>query len=651
MNKWLSLHGMLLVITFVTAFNRSMAQEPPVGIKDIQVQQVGKDAGVTIFGTAPLKYRTFTSEGGDSKFKINVEITNAVLNAPVTRDIPIGPVKRVSGVQWSSQPPVVRFSLECSTKVSFQAGASGSMIGIAVQGSNEQVTGVPVNQKQEEDPQPHEKISADITIPAVTPPPEEKPADIVVRGTPAINRTRKIPTSLKEKMDFMQYRKASITSVLRAFAEQYNLNIVIAKDVVDDMITVRLQDVSLKGAIDAILTANGYNYIQKENIILVKSRTNQMTEDMKTEIYKLNYLNANDIQINLNAIKSERGNIQMFIEGPIGTVGVELPITGQMGGVIGGGGGGGGAAGPVVATQRSNVLIITEVPEVLEKMKRIIYELDHPRAQVRIEVKLIETKLDDKDRWGVNWTSTLEAVGRGGQQTGVSSGGGGAAGAGGAGEGVIVPGIPLYLTKYKFGTLSLAQFRVVMEFLQSRGNTKLLNQPSISVLDNQQADISVGSIVPIEVSQIVTSAGGGGGAGGQQSQVPQTIVQQQPVTISLTVIPRVNEDKYITLWVQPKVNEISAYTGKNADLPVTSLRAANTQVRVKDGDTVVIGGLIKEDKLRTERRVKFLWQIPLIGRLFRHVSIDSQKSELLIFITPYIIRDMEFVTQKTETNH
>jgi type II secretory pathway component GspD/PulD (secretin) len=126
-----------------------------------------------------------------------------------------------------------------------------------------------------------------------------------------------------------------------------------------------------------------------------------------------------------------------------------------------------------------------------------------------------------------------------------------------------------------------------------------------------------------------------------------TTVQQQFVSIALTVVPRVNDDKFVTLWVQPSVSEITGYTGKYGDLPITSTRSANSQVRVKDGDTVIIGGLIKEDKLKTTKRVKFLSRIPLFGNLFIHNSIDSSRSELIIFITPYIIRDENFASQKT----
>ena len=113
------------------------------------------------------------------------------------------------------------------------------------------------------------------------------------------------------------------------------------------------------------------------------------------------------------------------------------------------------------------------------------------------------------------------------------------------------------------------------------------------------------------------------------------------VSISLSVIPHVNEDKYITLWLKPVVQEITGFTGEKSDIPIISDRTTNTQIRVRNGESIVIGGLIKEDRIQTTRKVKFLGDIPLLGALFRHTSIDTKRSELIIFITPKIIKEDE----------
>jgi len=372
-------------------------------------------------------------------------------------------------------------------------------------------------------------------------------------------------------------------------------------------------------------------------------------EDLETEIFHLKYINAGDIIDNLrNIITPDRGNIEMFVKSPVGEVGVALPA--MTGGV-----GGGAVAAPAAggAVSRSDVLFVTDYPEIIKNIRKIIKEVDVASKQVRIEVKLIETKLDDRDKLGINWTATAEVVGKGGIPSGAKQQGGGAGGTGeeatAEGEpGQQIPGKPLFVNKFHFGTLSLSQMRALLEMLEQKGNSKLLNQPSISVLDNQQADIAVGTIIPIEVYQPLMGAGGAGG-GGQQQQgmVGGTTVQQQFVSIALTVIPHVNLDRFITLWIKPNISEITGYTGKYNDLPITSTRTANSQVRVKDGDTVIIGGLIKEDKIKTTRRVKFLSDIPLFGNLFTYNSIEATKSELIILITPYIIRGEDFAVESS----
>ncbi|MFC1557874.1 secretin N-terminal domain-containing protein [candidate division KSB1 bacterium] len=460
----------------------------------------------------------------------------------------------------------------------------------------------------------------------------------------------------------MNYRQISIIDLLRIFSELYSVNIVISKDInEEDLITVRLQNVPLHGALEAILTANEYNYVKKNNIILIKNRATEIYGDLQTEIFQLDYINAGDIIENLRNIISPRGNIEMFVNSPMGEVGVTLPTVsgGNQGGFTQGGAGGAAEKLGIISEQkdRSDVLIVTDYPEVIDKLKNIIERLDNPPQQVRIEVKLIETKLDDTDKWGINWTATVEAIGRGGTPSGARQQGGGATGGatGGVGEeaeteastGTQVAGKPITVNNFRFGTLSFGQFRGLLEMLEQRGNSRLLNQPSISVIDNQQADIAVGTLVPVEVYQPLLTGGGGGGGQQQQSAAGGTTIQQQFVSIALTVIPHVSIDKYVTLWIQPSVSEITGYTGKYGDLPVTSTRTANSQVRVRDGDTVIIGGLIKEDKLHTTKRVKFLHKIPLFGSLFVYNAIESSRSELAVFITPYIIRSENFVAGET----
>ena len=673
-------------------------------VKDVSVQFEDNSIVVNIITDFTPDYRYFsldTSEEG--LFKVAIDIKNARFVQSKKITVNKGPLKQIRGNQWYTNPDIVRFVIDLTEKTDYTVeqvknGLSikfpfeGSVLPAQVQEKLPLKTDKLKEKKPAANEPPKKEVEEVKEIQGDKPEPvsagrEEKEPVIIIdtpekpeeAGESAVIAAHKAAepdtkeiekpsisdTPLGQTIEMMNYRQISIIDLLRIFSELYHVNIVISKDInEEDLITVRLQNVPLHGALEAILIANEYNYIKKNNIILIKNRATELIGDLQTEIFQLDYINAGDIIDNLRNIKSARGNIEMFVNSPMGEVGVSLPTVsgGNTGGFSSGGAGGAGGAETVgiISEQkdRSDVLIVTDYPEVIEKIRNIIERLDNPPQQVRIEVKLIETKLDDSDKWGINWSATVEAIGRGGMPSGARQTGGGATGGAagatigkeaetGASVGTQVAGKPITVNNFRFGTLSFTQLRGLLEMLEQKGNSRLLNQPSISVIDNQQADIAVGTLVPVEVYQPIMSGGGGGGGQQQQGTAGGTTIQQQFVSISLTVIPHVSINKYITLWIQPAVSEITGYTGKYGDLPITSTRTANSQVRVRDGDTVIIGGLIKEDKLQTTKRVKFLHKIPLFGSLFVYNAIESKRSELAIFITPYIIRSEDFVADKT----
>jgi len=548
-------------------------------VKNIDVQVENSNIVVKIITDFIPDYRYFCLEAGEFPFKVVVDVKNARLINSRVIDVNEGLVKRIRVGQWFTNPDIVRIIVDLSGKVGYNI----------------------------------EPIEEGISI--------------------------RIPYSKElagQNVEMMNYRNISIIDLLRVFSEIYNLNFVISKDVNEsDPVTVRLQNVPFEDALDAILTANEYNYIRKNGIILVKNHENKLMGDIETEIFQLRYINAGDIIENLrNIITPVIGNIEMFVKSPIGNVEVTLPTL--EGGMEAGAGlpemdasaqthSVTGAPADAVPTQRSNVLIVTDYPEVIERIGKIIKEIDIPSKQVRIEVKLIETEFDNKDKWGINWTAGEEV-----SPQGVS--------------GIQVPAKPLKVKSFQFGSLSLSQYKAILHLLEKRGNSRLLIMPSISVLDNQQANIAVGTIVPIDAYQPLMGSGADVEKTGMKGG---TAGKQQFTSISLTVVPHVNDDRYVTLWVQPTINEITSYTGKYGELPVTSTRTANSQVRVKDGDTVIIDGLIKEDKVKTTKRVKFLSKIPLLGKLFTFSSIETVRNELVIFVTPYIIEEENLASEKT----
>jgi type II secretory pathway component GspD/PulD (secretin) len=185
--------------------------------------------------------------------------------------------------------------------------------------------------------------------------------------------------------------------------------------------------------------------------------------------------------------------------------------------------------------------------------------------------------------------------------------------------------------KWQWGKLSLEETRLVLDFLQQRGNSKLISDPRITTLDNHPAEIKVTTIVPIQTINRFSEGG-----------AVQDIVtfQDEEVGITLNVTPHICGNGEVILDVKPTVAEIIGYSGPTDNQkPITSQRSVNAKITVGDGETAALGGLLKENKIETEKRVFLLGNLPILGHLFRHKSTESSTTELMIFITPTIISE------------
>jgi len=233
-------------------------------------------------------------------------------------------------------------------------------------------------------------------------------------------------------------------------------------------------------------------------------------------------------------------------------------------------------------------------------------EMDKPLPQVSIEARFIETRLTKDEAMGIDWSMRLRM----------------------AGVTTPLPFIPaMHWEEMTIATLSPAELTALLEILQREGRSRLLSNPHVATLENQPAVITVGTTVPIRQVMIEPATG----------REIVTYVERY-IPISLKVTPRISEDKYITMTITPSVEEIVEWRGPpGEERPVTSKREATTQITVRDGETITIGGLIKEDRIRTTGKIPILGDIPILSRLFRYDKIERKRSELLILITPHIL--------------
>ncbi|MBC8402121.1 MAG: hypothetical protein ISR95_03360 [Candidatus Marinimicrobia bacterium] len=418
----------------------------------------------------------------------------------------------------------------------------------------------------------------------------------------------------------LNFKGAKLIDILRLLAVQNNLNILF-EDVKGE-VTVSLSDVGLGTALDAILKVNGYDWFIQGNIIVVKPQDEEMTGELTTRVYKLEYADANSVGAALENVLTGKGKVQVFSPvagggvggagGARGGAGAAGAAGGALGGALGGGiasrGAVGGGIGGIGAFP--DHLLVTDVLSNFPFIEKIIKKLDKQVPQINIAVKFIETSLKADERLGINWDlrSTLS----------------------GPAEKTAVAATELALGKWnsmRFATLTLPVFSAILEVLSSDNNTRLLQEPQVTTKDNVLATLTEGVTIPILVPQPQ------GGLAGTQ---PFTF-EDQEISVTLSVQPRINEDKFVSMTVNIMVQSLVGYT-PTGERPITSQRSAQTQVMVANGETLLMGGLIYDHLTKTETAVPFLGNLPLIKRFFTHKSTTTEQRELLIFITPNIVR-------------
>jgi len=408
----------------------------------------------------------------------------------------------------------------------------------------------------------------------------------------------------------MDYREADLPNVLRLLARQNGVNIIAGPEITGK-VTISLQNVTLREALDNILLANGYDYLIDGNVILVKPKDQFIPALSETKVYHLKYIDAYNLQKVIKETVSPDAKIQV--------------LSPEFYGVYGTGGGGdqGGESGGTQAgvKRRSSTLVVTDRPDVIRKIDELVAQLDVPVPQILIESKLVELAPLKQSELGIDWDKTLTATlmyqdvlptGDKRQYSvlkeGFSSG-----------------------TSWKLGHLTADQFSAVLNFLQEHTESKLISNPRILAMDNQMSTISVGTTFP--VPQINR------GLAGQGDIVTFTY---KDVNIQLNVTPHVVNDNEIIMYVNPVIEEITGEVVIDINrAPITSKRTVNTVVKVKDGETIVIGGMIKEDRKKIVKKVFLLGDIPLIGNFFRNTRYERKQTDLIIFITPHILRGNE----------
>ncbi|MBI3398052.1 MAG: type IV pilus secretin PilQ [Deltaproteobacteria bacterium] len=456
---------------------------------------------------------------------------------------------------------------------------------------------------KEAETKPVEEVSASKKVSAQ----EIKPTGEVAKREEGIYTGRKISLDFKD---------ADISNILRLMAEISNLNIIAGEDV-KGKVSLRLVDVPWDQAFDIILKTNGLGKVQEGNVVrimplskikqeneelLASRKAKEKLEDLEIKLFSVSYAKASELEPQVKSLLSDRGS--------------------------------------VTVEARTNTLIIKDIPANIAKAVDLVKKLDTQTPQVLIEGRIIEAQSNFARDLGVQWgaatatrspdsfnssfgsTSTSPPqtltptgfIGSGGRFSAqptyaVSLPAAGTAGALGA-------------MGFSFGTLTGDPFLLDLRISagEKNGLTKTISRPRITTLDNKEAKISQGDSVPFET----TSSSG-------------TQTQFIDATLELTVTPHITPDGSVSMKIKASRNSIGSFRSA-AGTPSISKKEASTEIIVKDGETAVIGGIVVADKSDTSSGIPFFKDIPFLGWLFKNKSTADSQTELLIFITPNIVK-------------
>lgn len=414
----------------------------------------------------------------------------------------------------------------------------------------------------------------------------------------------------------VDFKDADIRQVLRIISIKSGVDIVAGTDV-EGLVTIKLTNVLWEQALDIILRTYGFTYERKGTIVRVMTVASQEQEALSTEVFPLDYARAKEVPDVIDEMLSDRGKIKF--------------------------------------DERTNTIIVTDIPTNLFQIKTVIERLDTRTPQVLIESKIVETKLDKNENLGIDWSNLYSLTASASSIPSTFPFPGGAvfgtlgkqfiprAGVFDPTTGAALTGgkVPSVGGTFTFGTLAAPAFAATMNFLQIRTDTHIVSNPTISALDNKEAKIHIGEEFPIPNYSIDQTTG----------RVTISGYTAKLLGTILTVTPHVNPSGEIVVDMKPEIVTAGANVdygtgGGTVSLPRFTIQTAQTQVRIHSGETIAIGGLVKQVDTHKEEKVPLLGDIPLIGMLFKNNSgytaagqSDPARQDLLIFLTVKLMEE------------
>jgi len=460
---------------------------------------------------------------------------------------------------------------------------------------------------------------------------------------------------LQTKVNLNTLTAWEVVQVIEFLATQAGLNnIVIGQGVGGVTTKLKLEDVTVGDALEVVLSVNNLAYEVRGGIITIMGdaeyqaiRGTSFYDQKQVRSMKLKYadpqrvaqlLGSAGIKSGIGTVVADtatgslilidtpdriRGMVKIAEEADIPTINRVLPtvtrtfrlqyadindISSAVNGLLTE------EAGALNSDARTKTLIVTDLPHSMAKIEELVEEFDRKPRQVFIEAKVVEVSLDDRFSLGVNWSQFLEGLEPRFRLQSAAQ------------PGLVVDPVGTL----SFNTIIAGEdLQVVVEALKGLAETKVLSNPQIAVVDGQEAVIEVVENQPYKELTIESGT----------TNITGVTYKFEKVGVQLAVTPRINDADMIHVDIKPEISSITTwYDGPPQEAtPVIRRATAETSVMVKDGVTVIIGGMIMDRKDSATRRVPVFGSIPLLGRLFRNESVITANSEIVVFLTPRIV--------------
>jgi general secretion pathway protein D len=292
----------------------------------------------------------------------------------------------------------------------------------------------------------------------------------------------------------------------------------------------------------------------------------------------------------------------------------------------------------IQADTTTNSLIISAPEPLYRDLRTVIDQLDQRRAQVMVESLIVEVSQDASSQFGIQWMTGGGGLNGSGSTFlgGTNLSGSGIQATGPTTLDALAGGLSLGVIKGTTTVLGnqVINLGVLARALQANNQTNVLSTPNLLTLDNEQASIMVGSTVPFVTGQYITNGSNG-------SNNPFQTIQREDVGLKLNIRPQISEGGSVKLDIYQEVSAIDEAQSKITGGIVTKKRAIDTSVLSDDGDIIVLGGLLEDNVTLVSNSVPGLGSIPVLGSLFRYNSRERVKTNLMVFLRPYVLRDRQ----------